>query len=340
MKSVAGALIAFICVSASSGAGAQGLRGGVGGAASGGFAGTARSGTAGGGISRAPQRSASPQFSRPNPFAAHPQFGMPRGPGLHQIPPVFVPFGGRKFVSPFAPFLSPHFVSPHFHHRQFFPHRQGFVVFGVPEFWGSTIITEVAPGVVRAERGYLSDPSSGARVRESGQLAPFDPTPLEVVDRMMALANLRKTDVVYDLGSGDGRIPITAAKELGARGVGIEIDPALVERARANALAAGVADRVEFRLGDMHVADIRPATVVTLFLHPQPNLKLRPKLRSELRPGARVVSYMWDMGDWSPDEVRRVNRREIFLWRIPVVTASRQNSYLTPILNCRGVVSC
>ena len=173
-----------------------------------------------------------------------------------------------------------------------------------------------------------------------GREVRYEPTAMPVVRAMLQLAAVGPADVVYDLGSGDGRIPITAAKELGARGVGIEIDPALVERARANALAAGVADRVEFRLGDMYVADIGPATVVTLFLHPQPNLKLRPKLRSELRIGARVVSYLWDMGDWSPDEVRRVNRREIFLWRIPVVRASHQNSYLTPILNCRGVMSC
>ena len=97
---------------------------------------------------------------------------------------------------------------------------------------------------------------------------------------------------------------------------GIEIDPALVARARADAREAGVEDEVEFRLGDMYAADVRPATVVTLFLHPEPNLKLRPKLRSELQAGSRVVSYIWDMGDWTPEEVRQVNRYRIFLWRI------------------------
>ena len=99
--------------------------------------------------------------------------------------------------------------------------------------------------------------------------------------------------------SGDGRIPITAAKEFGARGVGIEIDRALVTQAQANARGAGVEDRVEFRLGDMYVADVRSATVVTLFLHPGPNLKLREKLRSELPAGSRIVSYVWDMGGWT-----------------------------------------
>jgi SAM-dependent methyltransferase len=141
-----------------------------------------------------------------------------------------------------------------------------------------------------------------------GREVRYEPTPTDIVRAMLQLAAVAPDDVVYDLGSGDGRIPITAAREFGARGVGIEIDPALVERARANARASGVADRVEFRAGDMYAADVSSATVVTLFLHPQPNLKLRPKLRADLRPGARVVSYMWDMGDWVPDDVRRVGK--------------------------------
>jgi SAM-dependent methyltransferase len=149
----------------------------------------------------------------------------------------------------------------------------------------------------------------------------FEPTPDPVVRAMLELAGVGPGDVVYDLGSGDGRIPIAAARDFGARGVGIEIDPALVSRARAGARAAGVADKVTFRRGNMHEANIRDATVVTLFLHPEPNIKLRPKLRAELRPGARVVSYMWDMGDWTPDEKRPAGRYEIFLWRIPERTA-------------------
>jgi protein-L-isoaspartate O-methyltransferase len=148
-----------------------------------------------------------------------------------------------------------------------------------------------------------------------GQDVRYEPTPMAVVRTMLELAGVNAQDVVYDLGSGDGRIPITAAKEFGARGVGIEIDSRLV--ARANAHEAGVADKVEFRLGDMYAADVRSATVVTLFLHPAPNLKLRPRLRSQLQPGARIVSYIWDMGDWAPEETRPVNRRQVFLWRIP-----------------------
>jgi tRNA A58 N-methylase Trm61 len=137
---------------------------------------------------------------------------------------------------------------------------------------------------------------------------------------MLTLAGVGPSDVVVDLGSGDGRIPITAAKEFGARGVGVDIDPVMIERANTNARAAGVADRVEFRLGDMYAATLTGATVVTLFLHPEPNLKLRPKLRRELPPGARVVSYMWDMGDWTPDEAVKVNRHRVFVWRIPSVS--------------------
>jgi SAM-dependent methyltransferase len=150
-----------------------------------------------------------------------------------------------------------------------------------------------------------------------GQDVRYQPTPMPVVRALLELADVGPQDLVYDLGSGDGRIPITAATEFGARGVGIEIDPALVTQARAKAREAGVEDKVEFRLGDMYAADVRPATVVTLFLHPGPNLKLREKLRSDLQPGSRVVSYVWDMGSWTPADVRRVNEHRIFLWRIP-----------------------
>jgi SAM-dependent methyltransferase len=158
-----------------------------------------------------------------------------------------------------------------------------------------------------------------------GQTVRYEPTPMPAVRVMLELADVGPDDVVYDLGSGDGRIVIMAAEVFGARGVGIEIHPALVARAQARAREAGVEDRVEFRLGDMHEADLAPATVVTMFLHPEPNRRLRPKVRHELRPGARVVSYMWDMGDWEPDEVRTLNRRRIFLWRIP----TRADSELT-----------
>ena len=181
------------------------------------------------------------------------------------------------------------------------------------------------PGIRRAPPGWRRGPSLLALLLVlplAGEAEPekdvrFQPSPMPVVRAMLELAGVGPGDVVYDLGSGDGRIPITAAREYGARGVGIDIDPDLIAQARLRARELGVADRVTFIEGDMYAADVREATVVTLFLHPEPNLKLRPKLRRQLPPGARVVSYVWDMGDWQPDAVRELNNRRIYLWRIP-----------------------
>jgi SAM-dependent methyltransferase len=147
----------------------------------------------------------------------------------------------------------------------------------------------------------------------------YVPTPPEVVTEMLKLAGVTKDDVVYDLGSGDGRIVIAAAKEFGARGVGVEISPKLVAEARANAERAGVADRVRFVEQDLFAADLREATVVTLYLLPELNLKLRPKLLAELRPGARVVSHLFDMEDWKPDRTFTWDRddTEVYLWIVP-----------------------
>ncbi|HEX7044459.1 MAG TPA: methyltransferase domain-containing protein [Burkholderiales bacterium] len=146
---------------------------------------------------------------------------------------------------------------------------------------------------------------------------PYDPSPHPVARAMLELAAVGPNDLVYDLGSGDGRIVIMAAAEFGARGVGVEIDPALVAEARRNARAAGVEKRVHFIEGNLFEADIAPATVVTLFLWPDVNARLRPKLLAELRPGTRIVSHLWDLGDWKPDAVRQVGRRTIYLWHVP-----------------------
>jgi SAM-dependent methyltransferase len=145
---------------------------------------------------------------------------------------------------------------------------------------------------------------SGAVAPSPQSLAPYVPTPHDVVERMLAFAQVTKADVVYDLGSGDGRIPIAAARRFGARGVGIELNPKLVEEARANAKAEGVAGLVEFRQGDVLQADISGATVVTLYLLGSGNAKLRPMLQRQLRPGARIVSHAFSMGpDWPADKV-------------------------------------
>lgn len=135
---------------------------------------------------------------------------------------------------------------------------------------------------------------------------------------MLTLAEVGPQDVVYDLGSGDGRIPITAARRYGAFGVGIEIEPDLVRRAQQNAREAGVEHLVRFETGDLFAADIRQATVVAVFLLPGMNIELIPKFRSQLRSGARIVSHHFAMGDrWLPDETRDVDGLEIFLWRVP-----------------------
>ena len=146
---------------------------------------------------------------------------------------------------------------------------------------------------------------------------PFVPTPNEVVDEMLKLAEVKKSDVLYDLGSGDGRIVITAAQRYGARGVGVDIDPQRISEANENAGKAKVTDRVKFVQGDLFEAKFDDATVMTLYLLPGVNLKLKPRLLAELRPGTRIVSHSFDMGDWKPDKQLDVNGRRIYLWRVP-----------------------
>ena len=150
----------------------------------------------------------------------------------------------------------------------------------------------------------------------------YEPTPKPVVRQMLRLAGVGPGDTVYDLGSGDGRIPIAAAAEFGARGVGIDIDPQRIRESQANARAAGVSDRVQFRHEDLLKADFHDATVVTLFLSPELNLRLRPRLLRELAPGTRVVSYYHDMGEWRP--LRTVSNPEanVYLWHVPSPAAS------------------
>lgn len=146
---------------------------------------------------------------------------------------------------------------------------------------------------------------------------PYVPTPQETVDEMLRLAQVSRDDLVYDLGSGDGRIVITAAKKHGARGVGIDIDPTRIDEANENARAAGVTDKVKFVQGDLFNADLREATAVTLYLLRSVNLRLRPKLLAELRPGTPVVSHDFDMGEWAPDDHKRIGDDNVYLWIVP-----------------------
>ena len=146
----------------------------------------------------------------------------------------------------------------------------------------------------------------------------YVPTPPPVVDAMLEVAKVTSSDVVYDLGSGDGRIVIAAAKKFGARGVGIEIDPALVKKATENAAAAGVSDRVRFVNENLFTADVSPATVVTLYLLQSINERLRPKLVRELKPGTRVVSHVFNMGpEWPAEQKLMVGASPVFFWTIP-----------------------
>ena len=152
-------------------------------------------------------------------------------------------------------------------------------------------------------------------VFDNKKIVPFVPSPQVVVDKMVELAGVKKGDVVYDLGSGDGRIVIAAAKR-GARAIGFEIDPELVGESRANIKKSGVQDLAEIRNQDILTVDLSPASVVTMYLLPDVNLKLKPNLLNQLKPGSRVVSHSFDMGDWKPDRIERVEGRTIYLWTI------------------------
>jgi len=183
--------------------------------------------------------------------------------------------------------------------------------------WLRLVVTALAIGATACDQPTAQKPSRAPDVR-------YDPTPHHIVAEMLKLARVAASDVVYDLGCGDGRIVIAAAK-LGARGVCVDIDPRRIRESRANAERAGVAERIRFLNQDLFETDIGEATVVTLFLWPSVNEKLRPRLLRELKPGTRVVSYIHSMGDWRPQEAVNVESargpRKVFLWIIPERTA-------------------
>jgi SAM-dependent methyltransferase len=186
----------------------------------------------------------------------------------------------------------------------------------------------VAALVVAGACGTAASPAGGGAAAAGRALdVHYEPSEPEVVSAMLDLARVGPGDVVYDLGCGDGRLVVEAARR-GARGVGIDLDPARVREARANARAAGVEDKVEIREGDLFAADVSPATVVMLFLQPHLNLRLRPRLLAQLAPGARVVSHWHDMGDWAPERTVAIappgeERRNVHLWTIPQRTSPR-----------------
>jgi ribosomal protein L11 methylase PrmA len=165
---------------------------------------------------------------------------------------------------------------------------------------------------------------AGSIVLEAQAQAPtrtpdviYVPTPPEVVEAMLKVANVKAGDVVYDLGCGDGRIVVTAAQKYGARGIGIDIDPQRIKEANENVQKAGVGDRVKIMQADLFETPISEATVVTLYLLPSLNVKLMPKLMKELKPGTRIVSHAFDMGDWKPEQTLNVDGRTVYYWTIP-----------------------
>jgi tRNA A58 N-methylase Trm61 len=190
---------------------------------------------------------------------------------------------------------------------------------------GAVLALTLAGAIVFVMKN-TSLPDLGWLTSRSTQREPdviFVPTPPAVVRAMLEVAQVTPDDLVIDLGSGDGRMVIAAARDFGARGIGIEIDSALIEDAAENARRAGVSERVHFLEQDLFQADISAASVVTLYLMPMLNLKLRPKLFRELKPGTRVVSHAFDMGDWTPDKVLAVEGRHVYFWIIPEAAKHR-----------------
>jgi SAM-dependent methyltransferase len=181
-------------------------------------------------------------------------------------------------------------------------------------------VTSVALVTTLAFVGPAIVPTVDLSARQNPNLAPFVPTPQDVVNRMLDLASVTSADVIYDLGSGDGRIVITAAERFGARGVGIDIDPQRIAESNANAERAGVTNLVRFIEQDAMTVDLSEATVVTLYLLSSSNMKLRPMLTRQLQLGARIVSHAFSMGDWEADQVDRYvdergHTRTLYLWR-------------------------
>ena len=177
----------------------------------------------------------------------------------------------------------------------------------------------------------IGNPSPHQRARQTGvvwaqdleskKIVPYVPTPQDVVERMLDIAGVKKGDVVYDLGCGDGRIVVTAAKKYGVKAIGFEIDPERIKESHENIQKAGVEKLVEIRQQDIMTVDLSGATVLTMYLLPDVNLRLRPAIQKQMKPGSRIVSHDFDMGDWKPERTERVKDSSgwdhtIYLWRI------------------------
>jgi SAM-dependent methyltransferase len=175
----------------------------------------------------------------------------------------------------------------------------------------------LALGIAGIAGGLTGFPSLAQNVLRRRLDVPYEPSPQPVVDKMLELAQVNQDDLLYDLGCGDGRIVITAAQKYGAHGIGIDLDPQRIAEAQVNAKKADVVDRVQFMVSDLYLTNFSDATVVTLFLWPHVNRKLRPLLWQQLKVGTRVVSHLWDMGpEWPPDKTASILDRKIYYWTI------------------------
>lgn len=183
-----------------------------------------------------------------------------------------------------------------------------------PSFARRRLLALGIAGIAASLPGF---PLRAQSVPARGLDVPYEPSPQPVVEKMLELAGVNASDLLYDLGCGDGRIVITAAQKYGARGVGIDLDPQRIAEAKINAEKAGVQDKVRFVVGDLYASDFSDATVVTLFLWPHVNRKLRPLLWQQLKVGTRVVSHLWDMGpEWPPEKTVSIQNRQIHYWTI------------------------
>lgn len=205
--------------------------------------------------------------------------------------------------------------------------QRGFLLFGLVLSAAATgwFVSDLKGLGVGGERRTAYAQEGGL---ESKKIVPYVPTPQEVVDRMLELAQVKKGDVVYDLGSGDGRIVITAAKKYGVKAIGFEIDPERIKESRENIRKEGVGNLVEIREQDIRTVNLSPASVLTMYLLPEVNLMLRPNVWKQMKPGSRVVSHDFDMGDWKPLKTESIKDRSgwdhtLYLWRIEAKDASR-----------------
>jgi hypothetical protein len=207
--------------------------------------------------------------------------------------------------------------------------RLSFLLVVVGQLGGFSALTDSVLAPLQRDEIRWKEVAHAEQRESSPFLAPFVPTPQDVVDRMLELAELRKGDVLYDLGSGDGRIVVSAAVKYGVKAIGFEIDPVLVKESREAIRRAGLDHLAEIREQDIRTVDFSPATVLSLYLYPAANLRLRSAILSQMQPGSRVLSHDFAMGDWKPERVERITdsmglSRTIYRWRIAEPSSSTE----------------